>query len=562
MTLIHGLHFNNLRGDFQGGVTAAVVALPLALAFGVASGAGPLAGLYGAIFVGFFSALIGGTPSQVSGPTGPMTVVATVVLTQYAANPAVAFTIVILGGGLQILFGSMGLGRYVTFMPFTVISGFMTGIGVIIILLQLHPLLGHAAAPDGVLGAIADLPNLAVGQGDNAAMLGLLSLAIMVFTPGRVGRFVPPPLLAIVVCTLAAIHLLPGAPEIGVIPQGFPSPVTPTFEWMLLPGMIKSALILALLGSIDSLLTSLVADNFTRTQHSSDRELIGQGIGNMGAGLFGAIPGAGATMRTVVNIRAGGRTPISGVVHSAVLLGLVLGLAPLATHIPHSALAGILLKVGWDIIDWEYLRRLHRFPRGDMAVIVTVLALTVLVDLVTAVGVGIVVAALNEASHMSRQQLSLFHMVTSDADYTPITPEGREILQWANGRILVLHLSGPFSFCSAKEMVRRLSSLDAEYQVVILDLEGVSMIDASIAMAFGEMISRCEQEGRKVLISCSGDCALSGVIDVLDKLDILTLVPPPHRHPVRLHALRHAKQILLELEQLEKEAEQDDAGIA
>ena len=544
MELVNGLHFKNVRGDIFGGLTAAIVALPLALAFGVASGAGAMAGLYGAIFVGFFAAIIGGTPSQVSGPTGPMTVVMAVIITQYADNPALAFTVVVMGGALQILFGALRLGRYITYMPFPVISGFMTGIGVIIILLQLSPLLGHAASSKGVLHAITMIPSLFSGPFENAAILGVLSLVIVSFTPGAINKIVPSPLLALVICTLLGVFALPGAPIIGNIPTGFPDFVMPTFELSALPNMISASLVLALLGSIDSLLTSLVADNFTRTYHRSDRELVGQGIGNMVAGVFGAIPGAGATMRTVVNIRAGGSTPISGSLHSVILLGLVLGLGPYAEQIPHAVLAGILLKVGYDIIDWKHLKRLHKAPRGGMLITLTVLFLTVVADLVLAVGVGVIMAALHSASQLSKDQLNHVKLVTSEADYTPISPEGRKILAWAKGRILVLHLSGPFSFCSAKDMVRQLGTVGAGYKVVVLDLEGVTMIDTSIALALEEMIKQCQESGRTVLLSCSGECGGGKVIETMDDLNILQHIPPQNRHPIRLHALRHAKRML------------------
>jgi sulfate permease, SulP family len=544
MELVHGLHFKNIRGDIFGGLTAAVVALPLALAFGVASGAGAMAGLYGAIFVGFFAAIIGGTPSQVSGPTGPMTVVMAVIITQYGDNPALAFTVVVMGGALQILFGSLRLGRYVTYMPFSVVSGFMSGIGVIIILLQIAPLLGHEASSKGVLYALATLPQTLSGPFGSAAVLGILSLVIVSFTPAAINRILPSPLIALLACTLLGVTVLPGAPVIGDIPTGFPELIIPTIELTMLPGMISSAFILAMLGTIDSLLTSLVADNFTRTYHHSDRELVGQGIGNMVAGLFGAIPGAGATMRTVVNIRAGGSTPISGSLHSVVLLAVVLGLGPLAEQIPHAVLAGILLKVGYDIIDWVHIRRLHKAPRGGMMVTLTVLLLTVVADLVLAVGVGVIMSALISANQMSKEQVKQFSLVTSPEDYPPITAKGREILSWAAGRILVLHLAGAFSYCSAKDMVRKLGMVGGDYRVVVLDLEGATMIDTSIALALEEIIKQCQDSGRVVLLSCSGACTGGKVINTMDDLGILQHIPPKYRHPIRLQALRQAKRML------------------
>lgn len=312
---MRALSFHNLRGDLYGGVTAAVVALPLALAFGVASGAGPVAGIYGAIFVGFFAALFGGTPSQISGPTGPMTVVMAAVVTQYAHEPALAFTVVMLAGLLQIAFGVARLGRYINLMPYPVLSGFMTGIGCIIIILQLGPLFGHFNPPGGPLTALGALPSVVLSPQAHAFAVGLAALAVCILLPTKIARLVPPALVALTVGIGLSLTLFGDAPILGDIPTGLPKPQLPTLGLAALLGMIKSAFIIALLGSIDSLLTSLIADNIIRTQHDSDRELIGQGIGNTIAGLMGAIPGAGATMRTVVNVRAGGRTPISGMVH-------------------------------------------------------------------------------------------------------------------------------------------------------------------------------------------------------------------------------------------------------
>ncbi len=286
MQLVNGFSLANLKGDIYGGITAAVVALPLALAFGVASGAGAIAGLYGAILVGFFAALCGGTPSQVSGPTGPMTVVMTGVIMQYAGQPAEAFTIVMMGGLLQIAFGWLKLGRYVTFVPFSVISGFMSGIGCIIIVLQILPLFGFTGPSGGVLGALSKMPQVVGHPIVDAVVVGLAALAIMLFMPGKLRRLLPPPLAALIVGTLLATFVFTGAPVIGEIPRGLPHLQIPSIEFDRFPGMAQAALILAVLGSIDSLLTSLIADNVTRTQHKSNRELVGQGIGNLVAGLL------------------------------------------------------------------------------------------------------------------------------------------------------------------------------------------------------------------------------------------------------------------------------------
>ena len=540
-----GVRRDNLRGDLYGGVTAAVVALPLALAFGVASGAGPIAGLWGAILVGFFAALFGGTPSQVSGPTGPITVVMAVIITNYAHDLRLAFTVVMLAGAIQILFGVLKLGRYIAYVPFSVVSGFMSGIGLIIIIIQLAPMIGFDTSKDGVVTALADFPDLVTDPVFHALALGLLALAISVFLPHRFRAYAPPALVALIMGTLAALFLLDGAPVLGDIPSGLPEAQIPKITSGELGGMLGSALILAILGSIDSLLTSLVADNVTRTHHNSDRELVGQGIGNMFAGFFGAIPGAGATMRTMINVRAGGRTSISGVFHALVLLALVLGLGPLAEDIPSAVLAGILLKVGWDIIDWGYLRRVRRAPRDETLVMLTVLVLTVFVDLITAVGVGVIMASLIAARKLSWQQLAQLRLYpqqdseavsdTGGADQA-LTRAEQDLLESANGDVLLLHLNGPFTYGSAKGMVQLLTGTGDGYKSVVFDFSEVPLIDGSIAMAVEELMHQAREAGQTVIVSGLGGPA----VDILERMGVLESIPSEHRVNNRTEALELA----------------------
>ena len=540
-----GVRRGNLRGDLYGGVTAAVVALPLALAFGVASGAGPIAGLWGAILVGFFAALFGGTPSQVSGPTGPITIVMAVIITDYAHDLRLAFTVVMLAGAIQILFGVLKLGRYIAYVPFSVVSGFMSGIGLIIIIIQLAPMIGFDTSKDGVVTALADFPDLVTDPVFHALALGLLALAISVFLPHRFRAYAPPALVALIMGTLAALFLLDGAPVLGDIPSGLPEAQIPKITSGELGGMLGSALILAILGSIDSLLTSLVADNVTRTHHNSDRELVGQGIGNMFAGFFGAIPGAGATMRTMINVRAGGRTSISGVLHALVLLALVLGLGPLAEDIPSAVLAGILLKVGWDIIDWGYLRRVRRAPRDETLVMLTVLVLTVFVDLITAVGVGVIMASLIAARKLSWQQLAQLRLYsqqvseavsdTGGADHA-LTRAEQDLLESANGDVLLLHLNGPFTYGSAKGMVQLLTGTGDGYKSVVFDFSEVPLIDGSIAMAVEELLHQAREAGRTVIVSGLGGPA----VDTLERMGVLESIPSEHRVNNRTEALELA----------------------
>jgi len=545
MKLFHGLHFSNLRGDLFGGVTAAIVALPLALAFGVASGAGPIAGLYGAIFVGFFAALFGGTPAQVSGPTGPMTVIAASIISQYAHSPAMAFTVITMAGAFMILFGVLRLGQYIRLVPYPVISGFMSGIGCIIVIIQIGPLLGHIGQGGNPLAAIGQLPEHLSSFSLAALALGMLTLLIVHLTPARINRMVPAPLVALLVCTLIGAFLLTGSPTIGEIPTGLPTPRLPTLDLASLPMMLESALTLAALGAIDSLLTSLVADNITRTRHESNRELVGQGIGNMVSGLMGGLPGAGATMRTVVSVRAGGRTPLSGMAHALVLLGIVLGLGGLVEYIPHAVLAGILLKVGTDIIDWNYIRRLRHAPRGEVVLMFTVLALTVLVDLITAVAVGVVMASLQFVQTMSvLQQRSIVGVrAGSDAQAAGFGAEQQRLIEASNGQIVVFRLSGPMSFGAAQSMSRSLS-ITASFKVMVLDLSDVPLLDGSAAMAIEEIVDQAQGSGADVFLVG----LQSSVGRLLNRQGVLRKLGPRHRFRYLLTALRHAGMLVAELE--------------
>lgn len=539
--LVRGLHFNNIRGDIYGGLVTAVLALPLALAFGVASGAGAVAGLYGAIFVGFFAALFGGTPAQVSGPTGPMTVVMAGIISQFSHEPALAFTVVIMGGALQILFGTLGFGRYIMLVPYPVISGFMSGIGCIIIILQIGPLMGHAAMPEGILATIGAMPEYFSGPVPHAVLAGVLTLGVVYLTPTRIGKILPAPLLALIVGTFATYLFLPEAPLIGDIPKGFPRLLVPSFHIDALVMMTKAAVVLALLGSVDSLLTSLICDNMTRTHHNSNRELIGQGIGNMVAGLFGGIPGAGATMRSVANVRTGGRTPLSGSLHALVLLAILLGIGPLAEQIPLAVLAGILLKVGIDIIDWRLLRHVLNAPRADVLVMTLVLLITVLVDLITAVGVGIVLASLLFVKRMADMELANLRVITDSSEEAPLTAEEAEVLRRNNGRIVLVHVDGPMSFGSAKNMVRRLESVPgfSDFNCVVLDLSDVPTIDGTAALAIEDMLLMV-QAHKQHLFYIDMQPA---VTKVLKGLGVLGKIRPGHRCSCRLDALRHAAHI-------------------
>ncbi len=542
MAITNKIHFRNLQGDIFGGITAAVIALPMALTFGVASGAGASAGLWGAILVGFFAALFGGTPTLISEPTGPMTVVMTAVIAGLtAANPenglAMGFTVVMLAGIFQILFGLLKLGRYVTLMPYTVISGFMSGIGVILIILQTAPFLGQSSPKGGVIGTVQNLPQLFTNINPIETLLAGLTVAILFLYPSKLKKFLPPQLLALILGTLIAVVFFPNSDirRIGEISVGLPSLQLPTFSVEQINTMIVDGLVLGMLGCIDALLTSLVADSLTRTEHNSNKELIGQGIGNLVSGLFGGLPGAGATMGTVVNIQTGGRTAVSGLTRALVLLVVVLGLSQYLTGIPSAVLAGIALKVGIDIVDWGFIKRSHKISVKASVIMYGVIALTVFVDLIVAVGVGVFIANILTIERLSNHRADKVKAVTYDDEEIELNPEEKQLLERANGSVLLFYLSGPMIFGVAKAISRE-HNLINDYKALVLDLTEVPILGVTSALALENAIEEAVENGRQVfLVGLKGQAERR-----LRKLGIMEQVPSENLVTDRTEALRQA----------------------
>ena len=534
--------FSHLRGDIFGGLTAGVVALPLALAFGEASGAGPIAGVYGAIIVGFFAALFGGTPSQISGPTGPMIVVFAGVFASLSGDVSLVFATVVLAGVIQIAFGLLGFGQYIRLVPYPVVSGFMSGIGCIIIALQLARLFGHEPAGSGTIPALMEVPNAVSNPNWEALGVGLLTLAIVFRWPAKWGRYLPGPLAALITGTVASLGLST-VPVLGDIPTGLPQFIMPAFSSDTLLIVFEAAMILAVLGAIDSLLTSLVADNMTRTRHHSNRELIGQGVGNTIAGFFGGIPGAGATMRTVVNIRTGGVTKISGMLHSLLLLAVVVVLAPLASKIPHAVLAGILVKVGYDIIDVSYLKHAHRGPRFDLALMVMVLSLTVFVDLITAVVAGVVVAALAFVKQVADAQLAAAAGENTES-VDGLSELESTLLNECGNRLTYFDLGGPLSFGAAADLghhVRERIS-PTHHTSLVLDFSKVPFMDVSAARAVETIALDAAHAGKHLYV-----CGINEQVTAsLEGLGVSELIPAISRFETRMDALSAARDWIFE----------------
>ena len=547
LRLLNHISTNNIKGDLFGGVTAAIVALPLALAFGVASGAGAAAGLWGAVLVGLFAAVFGGTPTLISEPTGPMTVVMTAVIASLTARHpenglAMAFTVVMLAGVFQILFGLLKLGRYITQMPYTVISGFMSGIGFILVILQIGPFLGQAIPKGGVMGTLSALPQLLANARPTEVLLALITLAILWLTPAKVKKIAPPQLIALVIGTVLSLTLLSGGGEggegirrIGEIASGFPKLQIPTFEVGELRLMFIDAAVLGMLGCIDALLTAVIADSITRTEHDSNKELIGQGLGNLVSGLFGGIAGAGATMGTVVNIQAGGRSALSGISRALILMVVILAGGRLAAQIPQAVLAGIALKVGVDIVDWGFIRRAHRISISGAVIMYLVIALTVLVDLIVAVGVGVFIANILTIDKMSAlQSKSVKSVSTGDGDLM-IPDEEKAMLDQGKGQVLLFQLNGAMIFGVAKAIGREHNAI-TDCKAVIFDLSEVSHLGVTAALAVENAVEEAIEKGRQVFVVGAAGTTQRR----LEKLGLYSKLPAERINISRRDALEQA----------------------
>jgi SulP family sulfate permease len=490
------------RGDLFGGVTAGVVALPLALAFGVASGLGPAAGLHGAIATGIIAAAFGGTPVQITGPTGPMTLVvagllAMNVLPSGATDLPVVVGIFVLAGVVQVALGLFRMGSYIRYVPYPVISGFMSGIGVIIILQQLFPMLGMEPPSSNPVTIVHNLHLLGANINWGAVALSASTIATVFILP-RFTKAVQASLVALVLLTaVAALSPLLEVPVIGEIPSGLPSLVIPSFDAQRLPALLSAAVELALLGAIDSLLTSLVADNLTRTQHDSNRELIGQGLGNIAAGLIGGIPGAGATARTIVNVNAGGRSRFSGVIHGLFLAAVLLGVSGLLQHVPRAVLAGLLTAVGIGIFDRRGFSHIRKVPRSDAFLMLLVLALTVFTDLIIAVVAGLIIASfvfMKKISDVAERQTTL----------TPVADEawGDELTipDALRNKLLIKHVEGPLFFGFASQFLDIARQAAVQSRVLVLRMDRTSYMDQTGVYALNDALTRLGAAGVRVLV--------------------------------------------------------------
>jgi len=587
--------FSNIKGDAFGGITAGIVALPLALAFGVSSGLGPSAGLYGAIFLGFFAAFFGGTPTQISGPTAPLTAVSMVLIAGIIqANDGdlnralpIILTVFLLAGLFQILLGFIGVGKYIKYIPYPVVSGFMTAIGVIIIVTNILPILGYYVEDDqefiqqfkphaeeiminnilkeeaeegllvledfketvrraekiskdeilnesrilaqketsGVVGAIKSIPR-ALQSINYLELILALSTIIIIYGFKKITTKIPSTLVALLVVSGVAIFANLDYRPIEEIPGGFPIPnfgIFTNFSLGAISPFIFTAITLAFLGAIDSLLTSVVSDNMTKSSHNPNKELMGQGIGNSIAAIFGGLPGAGATIRTVVNINAGGRTKLSGMVAGVFLLVVLLAIGPVASKIPAAVLAGILITVGIGVMDYKGLKAIPNIPKAEVVIMIVVLLLSTFWNLVYAVGIGLIIASIifmkkmGDATAEKSDVKSLKEEKAWD-DELNFPEELKE-------KVFIKHIKGPIFFGSTSHFQILSKQVPDTAVYVIVRMEKVPYIDQSGLYAIEDALLGLEKKNIHSLIVDIQNQPLY----LLESIDIIPdLVPKEH----------------------------------
>lgn len=514
-------------GNIYGGIVAAVIALPLAMAFGIASGLGAEAGIYGAICLGFFGSLFGGTKTQISGPTGPMTVVSASVVAQYSNNPALIVGVFLLAGLLQIVFGMSKIGKFMKFIPYPVISGFMTGIGIIIIVLQINVAFG-APIESSVIQTIVSLPKTLSNIDIVSLIFSTATLLIVILTPKSVDAKLPSPLIALFLLSFTAYIFKIEVAYVSDIPSGLPHFSMPELNQKTILFMINSAITLAILGAIDSLLTSIVADSMSNDKHDPNKELIGQGIGNSISALFGGLPGAGATMRTVVNIKSGATQKTSGMIHSAILLLVLLCFAPLASKIPMPVLAGILIKVGIDILDYKLLKQISIAPKYDLWVMLVVFCLTIFVDLIVAVGAGVVLASVLIIGRLIQK---------SNVAVTAYEEKGGQVENHPKEGLRIIQIDGPLFFASVSRMVENVEK-NHDVKHVIIDFSKVLFMDLSAIYALIDSITKLKQMGNTAYIIADHKRKANFL-----KFGIQKLIPQEHIFPSQEHALRQIRAL-------------------
>ena len=496
--------FSTLRGydrtqfarDAVAGVIVGIVALPLAIAFAIASGVSPQAGLWTAIIAGFLISVFGGSRVQIGGPTGAFVVIVYGIIQKYGVDGLTVATL--MAGVILVVMGLVGFGSMISFIPHPLVTGFTSGIAVIIFSSQVKDFFGlrMGTVPTSFVGKWDAFFEHASAFTPSAALLALSALAIVLLWP-KVSRRLPAPFVALIATSVVAWWLkLPVetiGSRFGAIPTSFPHPVLPHVGVEQVIGLVGPAFTIALLAAVESLLSAVVADGMIGGRHRPNVELVAQGLANLVAPLFGGIPATGAIARTATNVKSGGRTPVAGIIHAFTLLLITLFAGKLAAYIPMATLAAILVVVAYHMSDWRGFRSELRSPKSDVVVLLTTFALTVLVDLTVAISVGMVLASFLFIRRMA--SVTSVTMVTDDLEDDTLdtrrVPKGAEVYE----------ITGPLFFGAAAAFRDTLGSVAANPRVLIVRMRHVSAVDSTGLRALSELVHRCRTQGTSVFLT-------------------------------------------------------------
>ena len=489
---LKGYNGKKFANDLVAGIIVAIIALPLSIALALASGVGPEKGLYTAIVAGFVISALGGSRVQIAGPTAAFATIVAGIVAKQGIDGLVWATI--MAGILLVLMGILRLGSLIRFVPYTITTGFTSGIAVTIFIGQIKDFLGltFTGSPVETMEKVEEIAHSITTFNWQALVVGAVALAILILFP-KVTKKIPPSLIAVIVCALMVKLLHMDVNTIGSlyeISASAPVPALPAFDTAKITAVIPDAITIAMLAAVESLLSCVVADGMIGARHNSNMELVAQGAGNICSALFGGIPATGAIARTAANIKNGGRTPIAGMIHAIVLLGVLVVLMPLAKYIPMPAIAAILFMVAYNMSEWrEFVGLVKKAPKTDILVLVVTFVLTVVFDLVVAICVGIVLAVI------------LFMKRMSDA--TDVHPwaaaDGDSALREIPEGVMVYEITGPIFFGVATKVSDVISA--SSERVVVLRMRSVPEIDATGLHSLENILAHCRRSGQKLVLS-------------------------------------------------------------
>lgn len=521
-------------GDVLGSLNSAIVALPQALAFGVATGFGASAGVWGAIILCFIAGLLGSKVPLVSGITGPVTIVIASIMAALNADISSVILVIFMAGILQVILSLTSLPAIVKYVPYPVISGFMNGIGVIIIIMQINPLLGCPVMSNTITSISAFFKNLNSVNYD-ALLIGFITLVIVFAIPKKFNKIIPSQAIALVICTLLSMKLGLNVDKISNISISFPHLTLPKADLHAVITYFHYAVTLAIVLSSESLLTVLVADSLLKTKTPSKGMLLGQGVGNMVCALTGSLPGSAATMRTVAAINTGSSTKLTAVINPLILMFLLFKLSGFVAEIPLAVLAGILIKIGYDIIDVKLLKVIKFAPRDDLYVLALVFFLTVFYNLIVAVGAGITCAALLYAKRTA-DSAKLVQKTVYDKDIIKLE---KLLEKDYNHKIRVVHIDGQFFFGSATQLISQFDEmLGTKY--LILDYSSENLLDISAIFALEDIIIRLQSQKVKILVVLKSD----SVKEQFEKHGIINQLGDEHIFRTEPEAIDFAKKCI------------------